>query len=355
VGLNILELCLSPDLGGLELFVVGCYKSFNTHIAVSPNSKLDNYIDGEKFYAKRNKFFPIIPALKLAKYIDNNSIDIIHFHWNKDIITAVLAKLLSKRKPKVVQTRNMHITRYKNDFYHRWLYKNINGIHAVTQETKERLEKYIPQDVQPKFETIYMGTEVGEIEKKDEKLLKKYEINESDFIVGIVGRIEEAKGQFLLIEAVNKLRDLNIKALIVGHTMDESYLKNLKNRVKELSLEDKIIFTGFTKEVSKHFALMDVAILATTCETFGLVVIEAMANGVLVIATNRCGPTEVIQEGVDGLFFDRTAEDLAKKIKSIYDDKEFKERLSLNAYKKVKEKFNNKLQFDKLYSFLEKL
>jgi len=99
---NILEFCLSPDLGGLELFMVNCFEFFNTKtnckIIVAPNKKLDNFITNKnKSYLKRNKLFPIIPAFKLAKYIDQNDIDIIHFHWTKDIATVVLAKILSKK------------------------------------------------------------------------------------------------------------------------------------------------------------------------------------------------------------------------------------------------------------------
>ena len=151
---NILEFCLSPDLGGLELFVANCFKSFkskgNCKIVVAPDKKLDKYLENEeKFYIKRNKFFPIIPAFKLAKFIDSNDIDVIHFHWTRDITTVVLAKILSKKKPKIIQTRNMTMTRFKDDFYHRWLYKNVDMMHAVTKQVKEQIQKFIPTDTCP--------------------------------------------------------------------------------------------------------------------------------------------------------------------------------------------------------------
>jgi hypothetical protein len=173
---NILEVCLSPDLGGLELFVVSCYNYFKTKtnckIVVAPNKKLDDYLE-DKILIKRNKFFPITPALKLAQVIDENSIDIVHFHWTKDMPTIILAKLLSKKKPKVVQTRNMHITRFKDDFYHKFLYKNIDMIHAVTDEVKEQLTKYIPNDAKPQIESIYMGVKKVEIDEDKIKELQK--------------------------------------------------------------------------------------------------------------------------------------------------------------------------------------
>lgn len=354
---NILEICLSPDLGGLEMFMVNCYENFrvktNCYVMVAPQKKLDSYIESEeKFYLKRNKFFPIIPALKLAKFIDENKIDMVHFHWTRDIATVVLAKSISKRKPKIMQTRNMTMTRFKDDVYHKWLYKNIDILHAVTYQVKEQLERFIPKDVRPKVEVVYMGTKEQKIDSvKVDELREKYALGKS-FVVGIVGRIEEEKGQYLVLEALAKLKDLDIKALIVGHTMDEAYLKSLKEKVKDLGIEEKVVFTGFTREVDAHMQLFDVNVLATPKETFGLVVIEAMINRVCMIATNKGGPLEIIDDGENGLLFDRTSEDLASKISMLYNDKDLKEKLSLMGYKKAKEKFNASRQLEKLFKVI---
>ena len=354
---NILELCLAHGLGGLELFSASCYKGFsqkiNCKIVVAPDQKLDKYLEHEdKYLIKRNKFFPIFPALKLAKYIDSNEIDIIHFHWTRDMITAVLAKLFSKKKPKLIQSRHMGMTRFKDDLYHRFLYKHIDMIHAVTQQVKEQLEKFIPEDVRPKIEMVYLGTEAKDIDMGIvAKLQKKYKAN-GEFIVGIVGRIEESKGQHKVIEAIQKLKDLNIKALIVGSAMEASYLDALKLRVKDIGLEEKIAFTGFTKNVHEYMQIFDVNVLATENETFGLVVIEAMVNKVPMIATNKGGPLEIIENGVDGLFFDGRSSDLAKKIKLLYTDNEVLHQIKENAVLKVKDKFDFEKQFNKLYEMI---
>lgn len=357
---NILELCLAHGLGGLEMFAANCYKDFSTKtnckIVVAPNQKLDNYLDDEnKYHIKRNKFFPIIPAIKLAKYIDKHEIDIVHFHWTRDMITAVLAKVLSKRKPKLVQSRHMGMTRFKDDIYHRWLYKHIDMIHAVTYKVKEQLEKFIPQDVRPKLEMVYLGTKEVEIDEAIVNSLKdKYNIKD-EFIVGIVGRIEEGKGQYKVIEAMKELESLNIKALIVGSAMEDKYLDELKQSVKDLGLEKKVIFTGFTKNVNEYMQLFDVNILATTNETFGLVVIEAMINKVPMIATNNGGPLEIIEDGVDGLLFDSSSNDLSSKIEMLYENKELQSYLIENGYKKVKNKFDKNNQLRELYDSIRSI
>ncbi len=357
---NILELCLAHGLGGLELFVASCYKDFSSKtickVVVAPETKLDNYLeDTNKFHIKRNKFFPFIPAFALAKYIDDNDIDVIHFHWTKDIITAVLAKLISKKKPKLVQSRHMRMTRFKDDFYHKWLYKHIDMIHAVTLQVKEQLERFIPLDIRPRIEMVYLGVEASSVdEEKIFALKKQYKIKD-EFVIGIVGRIEEGKGQHKVIEAMSKLQDFNVKVLIVGSAMDAIYLEELKQKVVHLGLEERVIFTGFTKEVHAHMRIFDVNILATENETFGLVVIEAMANKIPMIATAKGGPLEIIENGVDGLLFDGSVNDLVKKIKMLYSNHILKHEIVENGYNLVRKRFNYREQLNKLFEIINRI
>ena len=174
----------------------------------------------------------------------------------------------------------------------------------------------------------------------------------NDFIVGIVGRIEEGKGQHILIDAMFKLKDLNVKCLIVGSAMDEKYLKYLKQKVEDLGLSEKIIFTGFTTNVNEFMQTFDVNILATENETFGLVVIEAMVNRVAMIATNKGGPLEIIQDGIDGLLFNRSPEELFEKITLLYNDENLKNNLVNAAYEKVQNKFDMDTQMKKIYELM---
>ncbi|MDH4945458.1 glycosyltransferase family 4 protein [Sulfurimonas sp. C5] len=351
---KILEVCLSPDLGGLELYAYSCYKNFSSNtevfMAISKGSKLDQYFDDpNKVYIKRSKF-PLASAWRLAKYIDKQTVDVVHFHWTKDILTVVLAKILSKRKPTVIQSRHMRMTRFKNDLYHRWLYKNIEMMHAVTNEVHKQLVKFIPEDIVPKVTTIYPGVKRKSI--LDISSLEQMYKSTDTFTVGIIGRIEEAKGQIVAIEAISKLKELNIQLIIVGAAMDEDYLVRLKNIVKNLSIENKVIFTGFTKEVDKYMQLCDISIMATENETFGLVVIESMANGTPVIAKNMGGPLEIIENNVDGLFYDGSPSDLASKIKLLYDDKNLLQKLCENGMKKVENQFDFENQLNKLYKVI---
>lgn len=213
---SILEVCLSPDLGGLELYMSNCSKylskEFNVYNVISKNSKLEDYFKNDKnsFLLKRKSSFSLFLALKLAKIIDKQSIDIIHLHWTKDIPIVVFSKKLSKRKPKIVQTRHMTMTRFKNDFYHKFLYKNIDTIICVTKALQEQVNKFIPKNIRPKTEVIYLGAKTSEKLKENEILKFKNSLKVNDsFMLGLVGRINEFKGQHLLIEAMSLLKEKN--------------------------------------------------------------------------------------------------------------------------------------------------
>lgn len=364
---TVLELCMSPDLGGLELYMFRAAKAlrddFKVISIINENSKLEQYYDENDKYIKIKKtsnLFMFGAAKKFAKIIDEEEVDAIHMHWTKDIPFVVLAKLLSKRKPKIAQTRNMTMTRFKNDFYHRLMYKNMDLMLPVTYQVKEQLEKFIPKDIRPKIEVLYMGSDKPEMLGVDEITKLKSELNfdNSSFNLGMVGRINEAKGQHLLIKAVDILvkNGLNVNAYFVGHAMEESYLEMLKSDVKDKNLENNIHFLGFMKNPHHFYQVCDAVVLASRRETFGLVLIEAMQVGTAVIGANSGGVVEIIDDEKTGLLFEsQSFESLAKVIQKLTDNPELTKSIAKSGQEKCEKKFSNELQFEKLKIILKEL
>jgi glycosyltransferase involved in cell wall biosynthesis len=361
---KILEVCLSPDLGGLELYMARCSnelsKNFKVSCVVSLKSKLKDFItNGKRYELKRKSSFSITDSLKLARIIDNEQIDIVHFHWTKDIPIVVLAKKFSKRKPKIVQTRHMTMTRFKDDLYHNFLYKNIDTIICVTKAVQEQIQKYIPKKVRPKTELLYLGANEAEILNEEEiKAFKEeLEINDS-FMIGLIGRINEFKGQYLLIEAMKilKEKELNLKSFIIGHAMSEEYLVKLKQKVKDYNLEEQVNFVGFTKEPTKFMQACDSVLMTSKNETFGLVTIEAMKAKTAVIGANSGGVIEIIDDKKTGLLFESgNYEDLAFKIEKLYYDSNLKNKIAKAGQEKANEYFDNAKQFEKLRSLFKNI
>lgn len=364
---NLMELCLSPDLGGLELYVARCAKAlsedFNVISVIHANGKLLPYYQEtpHRYIAieKKSNLFMFRAARKLSKIIDENAIDILHIHWTKDIPIAVLAKKLSKQNPKIVQTRHMTMTRFKNDFYHRFLYQNIDMILAVTRQVADQIHKFIPEDIRPKVKVAYIGSDETQLLTDTEVQSLRHNLGMGDsFAIGMVGRIEETKGQYLLIDAIGQLRQqgINVKGYFVGHPMNEHYLDNLKQKVKDLHLEDAVFFLGFMKNPRHFMQACDTVVLATEHETFGLVLIEAMHVGTAVIGSNRGGVLEIIDDHETGLLFESMhSESLAQQIQTLYENPDLLQTYAANGKMKAQEKFSDKKQFHELSTILQEL
>lgn len=347
---RILELCLSPDLGGLELYMRNFSRHCGAFAVINKKSKLKFEFEKlglEHFCIGRYDF------LKLAKIIDESGIDVIHIHWSKDIPVAVLARLFSKRKPKIAQTRHMHMTRFKDDFYHKFLYKNITLILCVSDLVKEQIENFIPKSIRPSLLTLYPGVKKSRILTQDERVLLRSNLGLKDeFLACVVGRIEESKGQHILLKAVENLRQMgiNAKALVVGGCMDENYLKELKNNYTE------DIFINFVDNPTDFMQICDCVVLTTKKETLGLVLLEAMRSECCVLASDEGGPLEIIDDMKDGVLFKSfDYVDLSEKLLMIFNDKALKTKLAKNAKIKVDEKFDEQRHFDELIGILRGL
>jgi glycosyltransferase involved in cell wall biosynthesis len=358
VATKICELCLSPDLGGLELYMMRAshYLDDECVSVLNEKGKLKGYFENTPYryftLKRRNLLLSWLNARALARIIDDEAIDILHLHWTKDLPLAVMAKLLSNRKPRVIQSRHMRMTRFKDDFYHRFLYRNLNMILAVTQQVKLQIEKFVPESIRPKIEVLYIGAQQPVIISDEEKKSRREQLglNES-FIVGIIGRIEPQKGQHIVLEAVKKLQGggIDAKALVIGAAMEESYLQKLQNDYGDVG-----IFTGFTTQAQTMMQLCDVMVLATENETFGLVLIEAMMCSVCVVASDSGGPLEIVDDGVNGLLFKTfDSDELSDKLELLQRDSGLRERFAIAGNQKAMDMFESQRQFEHLRVTLE--
>lgn len=149
-------------------------------------------------------------------------------------------------------------------------------------------------------------------------------------LVGVVGRITVWKGHQTFIEALRlvKNRVPNVKALIVGEQFRRSLeadlrelerlrrnlrgqvtvpssivfrMQDLKRLVQDLGLDGQVIFTGFRRDIPNIMAALDLLVLPSWWEPFGRVLIEAMASGKPVVATNLGGPAEIVRDQHTGI------------------------------------------------------
>jgi glycosyltransferase involved in cell wall biosynthesis len=126
-----------------------------------------------------------------------------------------------------------------------------------------------------------------------------------ELVVGMVGRLAPWKGQHVFLEAFARAcPDGGARAVLVGSAMfgETDYERSLRALIDDLRLSDRVTMLGFCPDVAAELAGMDVLVHASVLpEPFGQVVVEGMAAGLPVIASEAGGPAEIITHGVDGL------------------------------------------------------
>lgn len=173
------------------------------------------------------------------------------------------------------------------------------------------------------------------------RVRRQYGVPDDALVFSIFGRIVRWKGhREFLLAAADVIRAVpNAYAMVVGGTadLDAGQLADLRRMARELDIERRVVFTGFVADVASHYHAADVAAhCSIEPEPFGLVIIEAMACGVPVVAANRGAPLEIITDGVDGLLVDPERTDqLAGVIEDLLQDRERRRILAEQARKMV--------------------
>ncbi len=161
--------------------------------------------------------------------------------------------------------------------------------------------------------------------EKINKLKKSLNI-ENDIVLLFVGRLGLEKSVDFLIE---NHKNINAKLLIIG---DGPERENLEKLVKKLNLNDKVIFTGKVplKDIGMYYKLGDIFVTASTTETQGLTIIEALAASLPVVAINDESFIEPIKNDYNGYLFNNKKE-YVNYINSLINDKNKLAKLSINA------------------------
>lgn len=153
-------------------------------------------------------------------------------------------------------------------------------------------------------------------------LREQYGITDSDFVLGIMARIEDYKGHLYILEAVKRLvgEGLPVKLIIAG---EGSFEETVRARAKELHLDGHVIFAGFVRNVAPILSILDLQLNASYgTEASSLAMIEAFSLGIPVVASDYGGNPWMVDEGEDGFLFpSRDSAAMAERIRRIYNDK----------------------------------
>jgi len=278
----------------------------------------------------------------LSKFIKKNEIDLLvctHQLCNQYSLPA--AKL--NRIPIVCHTRNL-IPNFRS-FWRTFLHFP-DVLIANSKATAESYSHYIGKH--QKVEVVYNGVDIQEYSPSMNGSLvrKRYGIDDNKFLIGMVSRISLQKRQDIFIKAIAEVVKVcpNVCTLIVGDAKaerSEDYLRDLHRMVGDMELRDNVIFTDFVQDMQELYACLDLLVLSSQGESFGRVLIEAMAMEKPVVATATGGIVEVVEDGVTGLLVEPgDATNLAKAIIWMIENEENGKRMGKAGRKRVEKMFN---------------
>lgn len=281
------------------------------------------------------------PAIVYAKYMRRKGIDILHL--NNSIISNhdwILAGKLAGVKI-VSHERGINYNLSKTS---KMLGRTLDLLICVSKAVYDPLCK---QGID-KTETmiVYDGIDTSEIiiKNKPESLKQAYGIGKDDPVVGVVGNIKQWKGQETIVRAMAIIKKSwpTIKCPLVGGMIEgDSYKEKLETIIKELDISGNVIFTGYKDNPIDFMNIMDVVVhTSIEPEPFGMINLEAMYMKKPVISTNIGGPTEVFEDGVDGILIEPgNPELLAQKISWLLENPSLRTELGQKAYEKLITKF----------------
>lgn len=284
-------------------------------------------------------------AAKMAEVIDREELDLLHVHYAvPHAVCAVLAKQMAKRDVKIVTTlHGTDVTVLGYDPSMSDLIKfGIEKSDAVTAVSKSLIQQTYEMLEPDKLITpIYNFLDERVYHKKDSTSLKNaYGIQPSEKVIIHTSNFRAVKRVPDVIRAFEQIqKHIPAKLLLVGDGPEVTVVNRL---VKEKNLTDQVLFLGKQDKLEDLYSMSDLKLLLSEKESFGLVLLEAMACGVPCIGTTIGGIPEVIVDGQTGFLCELGDVDtISDRAISLLSDPVLHERMSVNAINRVQEKFSS--------------
>jgi len=354
--LNVLHLINYPGKGGSERYILSLAEALHDnkckfHVAYSEDGPMLRQVRkmGIKTYkiAMRSPY-DIKAAMQVKKLCRELSIDIVHTHFLRENYIGVLSKLLGNR---VVLVNTGHLLAKKNilvKLTDLLFSAATDEIIAVSNAVKEML---VSEGIRPsKISVIYNGVNLGYWKgERNLKAREDFSIGEEEFVVTSVARFSEEKGHLFLLESIKQFQKLRqrsgkgfrrkVRFLLVG---DGENLEHCKNLASIMGISDLVIFAGFRKDVRSILHSSDLYVSHSMSEALGISILEAMACGLPVVATNSGGPSEIINEQNNcGILVEcGDTEGFAAAVHEIANNTQLYDTFRKNALEIVEKEFN---------------
>jgi glycosyltransferase involved in cell wall biosynthesis len=331
-------------LGGLEIAAYNIARHLAERHEVHIVTALDECLpkkelmDGFSVHRFRTSTLPILRTISyyiksffVVKSIDP---DIVHIQTVFLSLSGLLIKKLL-HKPYIIYARgsDVYLRRWLEDLISKPILKNADAVITLTEDMKSSVRKTCDRDIL----VIPNGINLSKFENLSKSFIRSEFGIEDEKIILFVGSLRPVKGVEYLIEAMSFLINKNTKLLLVG---DGEKRRSLESLAKNFSLSNNVVFVGKVANdaIPKYMAAADILVLPSLSEGFPNTLLEAMASGLPIIATNITGIHEIVKDGENGFLVEpKNPEDIADRITKLLDDAPLREIISHNNKEKSKQ------------------
>ncbi len=271
---------------------------------------------------------------RLVQLIKSKKIQIIHSNGSRATIFGGIAARLTKT-PLIWHVRIVN----SDKLLDRLLARLASKIIVISKAVSRRFNWL--KNKEDKIVLVYNGIDLEKFKPNvGIRKVRGESLSSKTPMVVTVGRLDWYKGHKYLLEAAEKIVQIlpDARFLIVG---DGEYRKRLENQVKQLNLDENVIFTGNRKDIPEILAGIDLFVLSSVSEGFGRAVAEAMACAKTVVATKAGGLSEVVEDGITGrLVSPKNSTALAEAIIELLKDKKKAKNMGIAGRKRVEKLFS---------------
>lgn len=268
-------------------------RGHDVFVALRPTNEWSGHLDfipTENFlYVSIRNSFGMFSAKRIGRFLVKHDIDIVHAHVARDYIAAAIAGRVSKNTSFVLTRHVM----FPLKPFHRLALRSAAAVIGVAPAVGTQLEKIFPAR---KVHVILNGLDIDAADVASDlgrKFREFHNIPADVELIGTLGELKPLKGQRDFVLAANEIAkaDTSCRFVVAGtdHSEDRQFRRDLRRLVKVFGLEDRFLWLDWLEDTAPFYSALDVFVSPSHSESFGLAILEAMARGVAVVATETDG------------------------------------------------------------------
>ncbi|WP_191906393.1 glycosyltransferase family 4 protein [Hymenobacter baengnokdamensis] len=362
-GFALSLLCLSRSWGGLELNTVRFagwmqQRGWAVQLITLPDSPMAARAQELNLpvvvLRNRLKAVDIVAARQLAEVLRHFGTQSLVVTRNGDLGLAVLCKKCWVPSLRLVYQQHMQLGIAKRGLIHTLRYRALDAwltpLPGLARQvlTKTRLPA-------TRLHVVPLGIELkkfaySSLTQAEARAQLGLSLAPGTVLLGLIGRFDRGKGQKFVVKALARLRQQypQLQLLLVGEsTLNEGngYKNRVLARIRRLRLSQVVHVRPFTLQPEVAYRALDIALVASTNETYGMVTLEAQATGLPVVACATGGTLELVDDGQTGLLFPlHNAEALNAAIERLLQSPDLAARLGRQAKAHVLARYSHQQQ-----------